>query len=45
MQWTPNSTYAFNQEGTWSVEVRLTVTDSEGNVGSDAVTLVWLLIF
>ncbi len=45
VMWTPNSTYAFNQEGTWSVEVRLTVTDSEGNVGSDAVTVVWLLIF
>ncbi|HET9026943.1 MAG TPA: S8 family serine peptidase [Trueperaceae bacterium] len=45
VQWTPHATYPFDQEGTWSVEVRLTVTDAAGNVGSDFVTLVWVLIF
>ncbi len=45
VQWTPRDTYAFNQAGTWTVEVRLNVTDSLGNVGTDAVTLEWLLIF
>ena len=45
VQWTPRDTYAFNQEGTWRVEVRLRVTDQGGNVGTDFVTLEWVLIF
>jgi serine protease len=45
IQWTPNQTYAFNQEGLWRVEVRLNVTDPQGNVGTDFVVLEWLLIF
>jgi serine protease len=45
VQWTPNQTYAFDQEGTYTVEVRLSVTDPGGNVGSDYVTLEWILIF
>src|SRR5690606_25950030 len=44
VMWTPNQTYAFNEAGIWTVEIRLTVTDSEGNVGSDSVTVVWQLI-
>lgn len=45
VQWTPMSTYPFNQEGTWTVEVRLNVTDPDANVGTDYVTLEWVLIF
>jgi len=45
IQWTPNQTYAFNQEGTWRVEVRLNVTDPQGNVGTDFVVIEWVLIF
>lgn len=45
VQWTPNQTYAFSQAGTYTVEVRLNVTDQGGNVGSDAVTLEWIFIF
>jgi len=45
VEWTPLDTYPFDQEGTWTVEVRLNVTDPEGNVGTDFVTLEWVLIF
>ena len=45
VQWTPDQTYAFNQEGTYTVEVRLNVTDQGGNVGTDFVTLEWVFIF
>jgi serine protease len=45
VQWTPNQTFAFNQEGTYTVEVRLSVADPGGNVGSDFVVLQWVLIF
>lgn len=44
VQWRPLDTYRFDAEGTWLVEVRLTVTDPAGNAGSDAVTLPWLII-
>jgi hypothetical protein len=45
VEWTPMDTYAFDQEGNWTIEVRVNVTDSEGNVGTDAVTLPYQLIF
>ena len=45
VQWTPNQTYDFDQEGTWTVVVRLRATDQGGNVGTDFVTLEWVLIF
>ncbi|MBA2667996.1 MAG: S8 family serine peptidase, partial [Trueperaceae bacterium] len=35
IEWTPNETYSFNQEGTYTVQVRLNVTDPGGNVGTD----------
>ncbi len=45
VQWTPNQSFAFNQEGTYTVEVRLSVTDPQGQIGTDFVTLQWVLIF
>jgi hypothetical protein len=44
IQWKPRDTYLFNTEGAWNVEVRLNVTDSLGNVGTDYVTLRWYVI-
>jgi hypothetical protein len=44
IQWKPRDSYLFNQAGAWNVEVRLNVTDSLGNVGTDYVTLRWYLI-
>ncbi|MBA2666858.1 MAG: hypothetical protein H0U69_07475, partial [Trueperaceae bacterium] len=45
IEWTPNETYSFNQEGTYTVQVRLNVTDPGGNVGTDLVVLEWVFIF
>lgn len=45
LQWTPISTYPFNQAGDWTIVVRVRVTDSEGNVGTDSVTLPYYFIF
>lgn len=43
--WTPTDRYPFDQEGTYTVQVRLYVTDQGGAVGVDQVELQWVLIF
>jgi hypothetical protein len=44
VQWTPMDDYAFDQEGAWTVVVRLRATDQGGNVGMDFVTLEWVVL-
>jgi serine protease len=43
-QWTPSDTFDFSSEGTYVVRVRLSVTDPQGNVGTDFVTLEFVII-
>lgn len=42
--WTPTDDYTFNQAGTYTVQVRLYVTDPGGAVGVDRVELEWVII-
>jgi hypothetical protein len=44
VEWTPNDTYDFSGAGTYTVQVRLNVTDPEGNTGTDVIVLEWLII-
>ncbi len=47
VQWKPSDTFSFNAEGTctYFVKVRLNVTDPQGNVGTDFITLEFAIIF
>lgn len=44
VEWTPSDTFSFNSEGTYTVRVRLNVTDPQGNTGTDFITLEWIII-
>jgi endonuclease YncB( thermonuclease family) len=44
VQWTPSDTFDFSGEGTYTVQVRLNVTDPQGNSGTDVIVLEWLII-
>jgi serine protease len=44
VEWTPSGTYDFSSEGTYVVKIRLSVTDPQGNTGTDFVTLEWLIL-
>lgn len=44
VQWTPSDTYDFSGEGTYIVQVRLNVTDPQGNTGTDFITLEFHVI-
>jgi serine protease len=35
VQWKPSDTYNFNGEGSYTLEIRLNVTDPQGNTGTD----------
>lgn len=42
--WTPSDHYDFSQAGTYTVRLRLYVTDPDGATGVDQVELEWLII-
>lgn len=42
--WTPSNNYNFNQAGTYTVRLRLYVTDPDGATGVDQVELEWVVI-
>jgi serine protease len=44
VQWKPSDTFNFNGEGTYVIKVRLNVTDPQGNIGTDFITLEFLII-
>lgn len=44
VQWTPSDTYNFSGEGTYVIQVRLSVTDPAGNVGTDFIVLEFIII-
>jgi serine protease len=44
VQWTPSDTYNLNGAGTYIIQIRLNVTDPQGNTGTDFVTLEYIII-
>lgn len=44
IQWTPTDTFDFRGEGTYVIQVRLNVTDPQGNTGTDFVVLEFTII-
>jgi serine protease len=44
VQWKPSDTFNFNSEGTYVIKVRLNVTDPQGNVGTDFITLEFFIV-
>ncbi len=44
VEWTPSDTYDFSGEGNYVIQVRLNVTDPQGNTGTDFITLEFLII-
>ncbi len=44
VQWTPTDTYNLGGAGTYIIQIRLNVTDPQGNIGTDFVTLEYIII-
>ncbi len=44
VSWTPSDTFDFSSEGTYNIEVRLSVKDPQGGSGTDFVRLRFIII-